>query len=53
MKMRFMREDKRLLHNAKRAMASVNLSSVSLCEEDIPGASFHVFLLCAWICYPS
>ena len=30
----------RSLRVAKRTMASVNLSSVSLCEEDIPGASF-------------
>ena len=25
-------------------MASVNLSSVSLCKEDIPSAAFHVFV---------
>ena len=42
-----MRKDKQTASRCEtlRAMASVNLSSVSLCEEDIPVASFHVFSL--------
>ena len=46
---RGLREDRfasKLLRVVKRAMASVNIqSSVSFCEEDIPGASFRIFSL--------
>ena len=42
-----MRQTKRSLRAAKRAVASVDISNVDLsfCGEDIPGASFHVFSL--------
>ena len=52
-KVRLLKEDIDLLCKVKTAVVCDNLANVSLCKENIPGASFRDFFFCYWIHNPS